>query len=199
MGITGGIGSGKSLVCRILQEGGFPVLFADPIAIRIQETDPAVRKRVIALLGERAYRPDGSLDRAFVASTIFRNSRIRKSLQTVVHPAVEQRLEEYIASLEREKNPVIVVEAALLIESGLHVRMDVVVMVDAPEEMRIKRVVERDGVPATEVRRRMRAQWPAGRKRRLADIILGNTGNEAELWHRVQLLQSMLRTLAKRN
>ncbi|MEX2117761.1 MAG: dephospho-CoA kinase [Bacteroidota bacterium] len=192
VGITGGIGSGKSTVCRLLEEQGYPVLSADPLAIEIEETDPVVITRIKALLGSEAYDSKGSLNRSYVAGRIFSSRGLQKSIEAVVHPAVFRELRRRAADLSKAGEPLVVIEAALIFESGMHEALDFVVVVDAEEVIRIARVMDRDGISAAEVRKRMTAQWPMERKIRLADFVIGNNGSREELQQRVQLLTTMI-------
>ncbi len=196
VGITGGIGSGKSTVCRLLKEQGYPVLSADPLAIEIEETDPAVIRKIKALLGNEAYHAQGSLNRPYVADRIFSDKRLQKSIETIVHPAVFRELRRRVTDLSKAGGRVAVIEAALIYESDMHEMIDFVVVVNADEAVRVARVMDRDGVSAEEVRKRMTAQWPMERKIRLADFVIGNNGSREELQTRVQLLRTIIDRLS---
>lgn len=196
IGVTGGIGSGKTTVCRLLRDQGLPVLSADPLAIEIEETDPVVIKAIKELLGSEAYLAEGSLNRAYVAKKVFSNKRIRGSIEAIVHPAVFRELGHRVADLGKAGNRLVVIEAALIFESGMDKHLDFVVVVDADEPVRIARVKERDGITAGEVRKRMSAQWPMERKTRLADFVIGNNGSREELQSKVHLLRTIIDQLA---
>lgn len=192
IGVTGGIGSGKSAVCHLLEEEGYPILFADPLAIEIEETDPAVIRKIKELVGAEAYTAQGSLNRPYVAERIFSDKRIQKAVEAVVHPAVFRELRRRIHLLEKAGKRLAIVEAALIYESGMNNLLDFVVVVDADESIRVARVMRRDGISAEEVRRRMSAQWSMERKVRVADLVIGNNGSREELRHKVQLLKTIL-------
>lgn len=192
VGVTGGIGSGKSTVCRMLEAEGYPVLFADQLAIEIEETHPAVIKKIKALLGDEAYTASGSLNRPFVAKSIFSSKRLQKSIEAVVHPAVFRELRRRVHQLGKNGVRHVVIEAALIFESGMDALLDFVVVVDADESIRIARVMERDGVSGDEVKMRMSAQWPMGRKIRIADFVVGNNGSKDDLRQKVHLLKTIL-------
>jgi len=196
VGITGGIGSGKSTVCRLLEEQGYPVLSADPLAVEIEESDPVVIRKIKSLLGLEAYTAQGALNKPYVAEQIFSSKRLQKSIEAVVHPAVFRELCRRISELSKTGERLVVVEAALIFESGMHEGLDYVVVVNADEAVRIKRVMDRDSVSADEVRKRMAAQWPMERKVRLADFAIGNNGSKEELQSRVQLLRIIIDQLA---
>ena len=197
-GVTGGIGSGKSAVCTILKRMEVPVLSADLIARDLSVADSVVRRKIIALLGPSAYRSDGSYDRPFVAERVFSDSTIQHKLESIVHPAVERALFERLASLKAAGRAFAAVEAALVFEAGMDRWLRAVVVVEAPEQLRIERVMTRDGVDAASVLRRMRAQLSAAEIRKRADIVIENDGSPAELEPRVHFALTILRTLMKK-
>jgi dephospho-CoA kinase len=119
IGVTGGIGSGKSVVCSIFARLGVPVLYADDIAKELSSTDSTIRKKLIALVGESAYQADGSLNRLFVASKIFANKTLQHKVESVIHPRVEKEIERQIKESALRGDIIIIVEAALIYESGL--------------------------------------------------------------------------------
>jgi dephospho-CoA kinase len=199
VGITGGIGSGKSTVCRMMAEMGFPVLSADEIAKSVQETDSVVRRKVIGLLGSDAYDPNGRLNRGVVANKIFGNARLRRALERIVHPAVRKELGRRSRELLQSGSVVVLIEAALVFESGLDRELDLVVVVDAREGIRLRRLRERDGAGEAEIRGRMASQWPPEKKTGLADIVIGNNGGLDDLRRNVTLLSSLLSALAARS
>ncbi len=196
VGITGGIGSGKSTVCRLLADHGYPVLSADALAIEIEETDPFAVKKIKSLLGTEAYFPDGTLNRHYVATRVFSNKKFRKSMESIVHPAVFRELRRRAVVLSNAGIRLAVIEAALIYESGMDAYVDFVVVVQADEAVRIARVMNRDGISADEVRKRISAQFPVERKARLADFVIGNNGTERELQVRVQLLRTIIEQLS---
>jgi len=193
IGLTGGIGSGKTTVCRMLEKLGARCFYADTIAREIMESDPAVREEIKALLGEESYRPDGRLNRAYIARQVFRDAEKLRQLNRIVHPRVHQAFEQARRQAEAEGVELLVEEAALIFESGADKHLDKVVVVDAPEEERIRRVVQRDGVSPEAVRERMRHQLPAAELRRRADYVLENTGSKEALWAQVQALYALLK------
>lgn len=196
VGVTGGIGSGKSLVCEVFAEAGIPILSADEIAKNLSTEHPSLRQRIRALLGEQAYKSDGTLDRSFVASRIFSNKKLQLKLNAIVHPAVEKEIDRRVASLEREGRRLVVVEAALIYEAGLDKKLDAVIVVDAAETERIRRVMRRDAVPEVEVRGRIEAQWPIEKKARKADFVLVNNGSVEGLRERAMFLCSLIMSMA---
>ena len=196
IGVTGGIGSGKSAVCSIFARLGVPVLYADDIAKELSITDPTIRKKLIALLGGSAYHADGSLNRSFIASEIFANKTLKKKAETFIHPRVEKEIERQIQELASCGESIAIVEAALLVEAGLHKKVDAVLVVDADESERIRRVCKRDVVSEEDVRRRIAAQLEVKKKLEKADYIIYNNGSREELESKVGFLYSIFKQLA---
>ncbi|MEK6650532.1 MAG: dephospho-CoA kinase [Bacteroidota bacterium] len=194
-GVTGGIGSGKSAVSAIIERSGVPVCSADLIARDLSESDPSVRRKIIALLGPKAYRPDGTYDRPSVAARIFSNRNAQRGLEAIVHPAVEREIRSRLTTIKAEGHSLAAVEAALVYEAGMDAWLDAVLLVDAPEALRNQRVIKRDGVDAASVRRRMRAQGSTAEFRRLADVIIDNDGSLEDLEPRVRFALIILRTM----
>ncbi|MEX0602210.1 MAG: dephospho-CoA kinase, partial [Bacteroidota bacterium] len=198
VGVTGGIGSGKTLVCRELRRKGVPVLSADRIAKHLSTSDPVLNRRLRSLLGPRAFTSSGRLNRRTVARLLFSDPVLQKSMNRLIHPRVEKEIARRFGKLAEAGFLVGVVEAALIFEAGLHRRLDFVILVDATREKRIRRVVRRDGLRRSDVHRRMRAQWGSGRKRTLAHLILENNTTPASLRKKVRFLHSLLMMLARK-
>jgi dephospho-CoA kinase len=189
VGLTGGIGSGKSLVAVMFKGLGVPVLSADEIARSLTETDEIVRRAIRRQFGSTVFRKDGSLDRKRLADVIFSNKDERETLNAIVHPLVLKKIEEEITESEKRSHARLVIhEAALIYEAGADKDLDYVVFVDADEETRIRRVIERDGISRAEVSRRIDSQMPAERKKELADFVLTNDGDTKSLERRVKFL-----------
>jgi dephospho-CoA kinase len=197
IGITGGIGSGKSAVCSFFAHFGVPVLYADEIAKELSSTDSTIRKKLVALLGELAFQTDGSLNRSFIASEIFANKELQKKVEFIIHPRVEKEIERQIKELAHRRELIIIVEAALIYEAGLHKKLDAVIVVDADEFVRISRVRKRDVVSEDAVRSRMTAQLDAKTKLEEADYIIYNNGTLEELESKVRFLYIVFKQLAK--
>ena len=173
VGLTGGIGSGKTTVGRIFQLLGVPLFIADLEAKEILASDPDVRTAVQALLGPQAY-VEGSPDRAWIASRVFDSPELLKGLNAIIHPAVRGRFDSWTASYSTQ--PYVIQEAAILIESGGAALMDRNILVWAPEEIRITRVAARDGTPTEAVKKRMEHQMPDDAKVTSADFVIINDG-----------------------
>jgi dephospho-CoA kinase len=198
VGVTGGIGSGKTIVCTLFANHGIPVMSADVIAKELMQTDSALRSQLGLLLGSSAYRPDGSLDRAYVAAKIFSNKSLQRKVNSLVHPRVEAEIDSRFEALERSGKAIGMVEAALIYEAGYDKRLDVVIVVDAPEADRIKRVVARDSSSTDEVKRRIAAQAPSEQKARKADYIIRNATSMSELEASVDFLVKLLKKTIKK-
>ena len=196
VGVTGGIGSGKSTVCKCFADLGRLVLSADDIARSLTEGDDGVRAAVRKEFGAAVFRKDGTLDRAGLAKEAFASAAATSRLNAIVHPRVFEEIDRRLAQESAaRKEPYVVIEAALIYESGMDEWLDRVVVVDAPESIRISRVVARDGSTAEEVRQRMKAQWPAREKVRLADVVIVNDRNTLALETKVRFVDTLLSAL----
>jgi dephospho-CoA kinase len=171
VGITGGIGSGKTMVCRILETMGYPVFYSDNEAKRIMSHHPQVRDFLIKHVGEEAYGTEG-LNRALLAEKLFSNPQLLSQVNELVHPLVRQAFDEFVAA--HAERALVFNEAAILFETGAYKRFDAIVLITADEITRIRRVVERDGVTEMEVRQRMNKQWSDNEKSKLTDYRIEN-------------------------
>lgn len=176
VGITGGIGSGKTTVCRIFESLGVPVYDADYWAKWLIVNDPAVKQSIIDIFGPGAYLPDGAYNRSLVAGIVFQEPNKLAALNAAVHPALEQHSRAWHERQAVAGYPYTLKEAALLIESGSQRYLDSLIVVTAPEDLRIRRVMERDGISEAAVRARLRNQLPEEEKVRLANYLIINDG-----------------------
>lgn len=171
MGVTGGIGSGKTLVCNVFGRLGIPVYDADSRAKWLMDHRESLKEKIAGLLGEGAYRA-GKLDREYVARRVFSDGELLERLNRVVHPEVRDHYAEWVT--KQADAPYVIEEAAILFESGADRFMDMTVLVYAPEQLRLARVMERDGVEEKEVRQRMSRQMSEEKKKELADAVIFN-------------------------
>jgi dephospho-CoA kinase len=190
VGLTGGIGSGKTTVARIFILLGIPVYSADHRGRELMTHDPAIRARVTALLGRDAYLEDGSLNRKEIAAKVFRDDTLLASLNAVVHPAIRRDFE--IWNSQFRDTPYVVQEAAILIESGGAAQMDQTILVWAPEDVRIARVMTRDEVSEADVRARMLHQIDDPVKVAAAHFIVINDGRHPLLRQVLEVHQALL-------
>jgi dephospho-CoA kinase len=195
IGVTGGIGSGKTAVCSIFAHLGVPVLYADDIAKELSTNDSVIRKKLIALFGESAFQSDGSLNRSFIASEIFSHTSLRQKVESIIHPRVEKEIERQIKELAQRGELIVIVEAALMYEAGLNKKLDAVVVVDADESERINRVRKRDIASEDAVRSRMKSQLDGKKKLENADYLIYNNGTSEELEFKVRFLYSVFKQL----
>ena len=165
IGVTGGIGSGKSTVCKIFEVLGIPVYYADERARDLILSDPRIRKGYIELFGEEVYE-NGRLNRKLVADRIFSDRTLLEKVNRLVHPVVR---DDFLRWTERQNAPYVIEEAAVMLESGGQDLLDFVVVVSAPESLRIQRVVHRDGTSGPKVKERINNQWTDQQRRELAD------------------------------
>ena len=188
LGVTGGIGSGKTTACRMLEELGARVFYADDEAKRLLTDDASIRRRVIDVFGPESYLPDGSLNRRFLARMAFSDKALLDRLNALVHPRVLRRFEEAAQQAQREGTSLMVKEAALIFEAGAEHQLDTVAVVEAPLPVRIRRVCERDGVSHEDVTARMANQADPSILRERADIVLENDGDPEQLRRKVERL-----------
>lgn len=191
IGITGGIGSGKTAVCTLLEESGAKVFYADVEARRLMETDASVKADLRASFGAETWLEDGSLNRVYLAGEIFSSDDRRLQMNAIVHPAVRNAFAAFKQQQEKAGISLIVKEAALLFESGTG-DLDAVVVVDASTELRIKRVVGRDKTTPEQVQNRIDGQLPASEMRDRADFVINNNGTTEALVSQVDALLRFL-------
>ena len=194
VGLTGNIAAGKSSVARVWRARGATVIDADELSRRVVDPGTPAFAAIEAEWGDRVVEPGGALDRAALRSIVFADPEARERLESIVHPAVAGlREEEYRAAGERGEK-VIVADIPLLFEVGLADEFDVLVLVDAPEETRLMRLVGDRGLDPDEARRMMAAQMPSELKRARADVVIENTGSLADLERRArQVWDDLLR------
>lgn len=177
IGITGGIGSGKSVVATLLQLHGIPVYKADDESKRLLAHSPRIRQQLTALFGPAIYTPEG-INRQLLASRIFSNPEELESVNTIVHPAVK---DDFLAWADQQDSQACAIESAILFESGFDRIVDVSLLIYAPLDLRIERALQRDGVPREEILRRISNQIPDEIKKERADYVIGNDGCQALL------------------
>lgn len=185
VGLTGGIGSGKSAVSAELSSYGARVIDADAIAREVVEPGTPGLSEVVAEFGERVLAGDGSLDRTALGEIVFADQDRLARLNAIVHPRVGERSEQLMEEALAAGTEVVVYDVPLLVENGLGALYDVVVVVDAPDEVRVERVSRDRGMPREQVRARIRAQADRDTRLAAADLVVDNSGGRDELRARV--------------
>lgn len=175
IGLTGGIGAGKSVVARILESMGYAVFYSDEEAKHLANNDPEIRRELNALVGEDLFK-EGTLNRKLLAEYIFKSPELRAEVNKIIHPRVRDRFADFYK--EHEMDGLVFNEAAILFETGAYKNFDRNILVTAPENVRIHRVIERDKVSEIDVRSRLAAQWPDVKKVELADAVIVNDGKK---------------------
>ncbi len=178
IGITGGIGSGKTTVAKIIEEMGFPVYYSDDRAKNIVNDNEILKQKIIELLGENAYDENGFYNRKFVSEIVFNDNELLQKLNSLVHPAVKTDFENWV---ENQNAEFIFKETALLFELKLNEQCYKSVLVTAEENIRIKRVMDRDDKTYREVESIIEKQMPEKEKMKLADFVVFNNEGIAEL------------------
>ncbi|PXX23479.1 dephospho-CoA kinase [Arenibacter sp. ARW7G5Y1] len=175
VGLTGGIGSGKSTVGSMFQKLGVPIYNSDVEAKNLMTRSKKIKKDIEALLGKGSYL-NGELNKEYIAKKVFRDKDLLQALNNIVHPAVRRHFKSWC---KRQNAPYVIQEAAIIFENGTNDFYDKIILVTSPREIRIQRVVDRDGVTAEAVMERIENQWPDRDKEKLSDFIIENTGLEA--------------------
>lgn len=186
IGLTGGIGSGKTTVARMFEEYGIPIYIADTEAKNLMHTSNVIRQELQQLLGDNVYK-EGQLDRKFMADKIFNDKQLLEKVNNIIHPRVETHFQEW---KKKQNAPYCIKEVAILFENGGYKRCDKTILVIADEEERVARVMKRDGVKREKVLERMKNQWSDAKKIPLADYIINNqniktTEEEVKNLHRI--------------
>ncbi|MBK5213706.1 MAG: dephospho-CoA kinase [Flavobacteriaceae bacterium] len=170
IGLTGGIGSGKTTVARMFSELGVPVYIADLEAKKLTDTSKVIRRKLIALLGEETYNGP-KLNRKFVADKIFNDKELLEVVNAIIHPKVAAHFKKWVA---KQITPYVIKEAAILFENSGYKNCDLVILVTAPKQVRLARVMARDNASKTDIEKRMDNQWSDAEKQKLADLIIEN-------------------------
>lgn len=190
VGITGGIGSGKTTVCEIFKLLGVPVFHADSEAKNLQNNDSQIRERLIKLFGKQIYSGDGMLDRKKLAGLIFNDSVALANVNSIIHPAVRHSFRKWAD--DHQNASYIIYEAAVLFESGYASDFDRNILILSDENLRIERVIRRDRISEELVKQRISNQMPDDQKIKMADYIIENN-NEKLLFPQIIELDELIR------
>jgi dephospho-CoA kinase len=189
IGLTGGIGSGKTTVANIFEVLGIPVYYADDAAKKLMDEDENVKTAITSNFSEEAYR-EGRLNRKYISDIVFKNSNKLALLNSIVHPATIKDAGDW---MQNQKAPYVIKEAALLFESGSNKKLDYIVGVKAPLDLRILRAVERDNVSREEILSRMNKQMNEEKKLSLCDFIIINDEQQLVIPQVLELHEKLLK------
>ncbi|HJL18360.1 MAG TPA: dephospho-CoA kinase [Sandaracinaceae bacterium LLY-WYZ-13_1] len=195
VGLTGGIGSGKSTVARVFTEQGVPVVDADRVARDVVAPGSDGLTDVVEAFGREVLDADGALDRAKLADRVFDDEEARRRLEGILHPRIAARSMARLSELATEGHAYAIYEAALLVESGSHRMMQALVVVSARRETQVARVRARDGLDDAQIERRLHAQLPLEEKVAVADYVIDNDGTLEQT--RAQVLEVHRALLAR--
>lgn len=179
VGITGGIGSGKSMICQIFELLGVPVYYADARAKLLMWQNKKLKQQIKSAFGSEVYHSNGRINRPYLASKIFSDKELLKTINSLVHPAVQKDTEAWYKSLESSVCPYALKEAAIMIESGSHVYLDALIVVTCPVEIRVSRVIKRDKSKSEDIKRRIASQMPDEERIKYATYIINNDGTQS--------------------
>lgn len=192
-GLTGAIGSGKSVVAQFFAELGAYIIQADAIARALVETDSHIAEQIKATFGADFFKPDGSLDRRALGRLVFANVEARQKLNQMLHPRTIEIIDDQIQRCRQDGTwPVVIVEAALIFEVGLEKKLRPVIVVDAPRAMLLARIQHRDGLSASEALDRLNAQMTPEAKVSRADFVITNDQTMASLRNKVKQVYQQL-------
>ena len=187
IGLTGGIGSGKTSIAQILEAMSYPVYYSDLRAKFLSDEHPAIRQGLIDLLGEEAYI-DGTLNRVFVSECIFSNPDLRLKVNQVIHPIVRKDFDDWAS---QQTSSLIFNEAAILFETGAYQQFDAILLICAPIDIRIQRVMLRDHCSKASVEDRIQSQWTDEQKRSLTKYCVENDGRQPALIQLEKILSEL--------
>ncbi len=175
VGLTGGMGSGKTTIAHMFKKLGVAVYIADSEAKKLIQNSPEIHMKLIALLGEKVYE-NGILNKRFMAEKIFNNPDLLESVNAIVHPKVKEHFSQWA---NRQKGNYVIKEAAILFENGGYRDCDSVILVTAPKKIRIQRILNRENITIDAIEARMKNQWSDTKKKKMADIVLENISLES--------------------
>jgi len=195
IGITGGIGTGKSHVSKIIEKNGYVVLNADNIAKQIMFEDESVKELIISEFGEKSYCDD-KLNTIYIASKAFSSVQSINILNSIVHPPMVEKINE-LMNIEFKKSKIVFVEAALIYEAEVDGILDYVLLVTSNENSRIERIKKRDNLSEIEIRKRMQFQIPENEKENLADFTIKNNSTLLDLEMKTKMFLSIFQSMIK--
>lgn len=194
VGITGGIGSGKTTICQIFETLGIPVYYADDAAKRLMAQKGPLKSRILELFGKEAYFRNGRLNRKHISAMAFPQPELLQKLNAAVHPAVIQDGNQWMENMAKTKSPYALKEAALLIESGSYKQLDKLIVVTCPEEIRLQRAMKRDKASAQKIHERMGAQLSDEKRLEYADYVIVNDGSISLIGQILGIHEELMKT-----
>lgn len=200
IGITGGIGTGKSEVCKILEQLGAYVLYADDLAKDLLDSNPNVRAQVKKIFGDQIFNNQGKVDKKLLAKKIFFDENLKTQLENIIHPIVIEHILNQFKNIQENSNkPLAFVEAALIFEANFNQYLDYTIVVDSDIENCIARVMKRDNVQKEDVLSRIKNQMDPKKKLMLADFIIRNNSTLDELKKNVTFIYTLLTKIANKS
>lgn len=193
VGLTGGIGSGKTTVANFFKELGIPVYIADTEAKALMNRSKVIKRKLIALFGENAYQ-EGKLNREFLSQQIFNDKDLLQKMNAIVHPKVASHFKRWV---KKQDAPYVISEAAILFENGSYKKYDYIVTVTAPEQVKLKRVMSRDNSSEKKVKSVMDNQWKDEEKIKLSDFVIQNINLEEAKAQVQQIHKKLLQLVHK--
>ncbi len=196
VGITGGIGSGKSTACGMFADIGRCVIIADDVSRKLADENEEIQKAIKQVFGSDAYLANGHLNRKKIASVVFSDAKKRSALDSIIHPHVFNAIDLQLQTLSHDlRYRYVLIEAALMYETNMNETLDYVIVVSAEEETCIQRVMVRDHIPRQDVLQRIEAQMPMSKKLKKADFVIHNNGTVHEMRPTIKFLDTMLSQL----
>lgn len=199
VGVTGNFGSGKTTVCKIIENLGYPVIYSDLLAKELMQKNKKLKEKLISTFGNEVYLPDGSLNREFLAEKVFANGEEAEKrlalLNSIVHPFVLDESKRIINSLILEGKDLIFFESALIYEAEIQELFDYVILVFADKNKVIERLTENEKFTREEIERRLSKQIDAEEKQKVADFTIFNNGSLEELKRNVEFVLEMIKEL----
>lgn len=193
--VTGGIGSGKSSLCALFKEKGYPVFSSDAVAKELMTGNPDIKKKIIKHFGKDSYTGE-KLNREFLASKVFSNPEKTELINSIVHPATTEEIQNRIEKEFRKKD-IVFVESALVYEAKIHKKFDYVILVASSDENKLARVTKRDKAAAASVEARMNSQIPDDKKKLRADFVINNDSTLEDLQKRGEFILAVIESISK--
>jgi dephospho-CoA kinase len=193
VGITGGIGSGKTVVSDYLKSLGYPIVYADEVAKQVMKEDEEVKKKIVEAFGEEAYSGE-EINKEYLAEKIFASKENVELINSIVHPPTIKRIKDLVYENAGETDFVFV-ESALIYESKFYHFFDHVILIVADEDIKIRRLLERGEGTVEEIKRKMASQWQDSAKQDKADFILANNGTPEELYGKIDFILHLMKRM----